>query len=110
MKKVEAIIRTSKFQDVKKALHDVGVNFFSFWNVTEVENDSDNLTKANSRPPNDIKCYLSILVNDDFEDVTIKAILQSAYTGEVGDGRLFVTKIDEVYKIRTKEQGTITLR
>jgi nitrogen regulatory protein P-II 1 len=108
MKKVESIIRTSKFQDVTKALRDVGVNFSSFLNVTAVEDY--NLTQTIYSPTDDIKCYLSIVVNDDFEDVTIKAILQSAFTGEAGDGRIFVTKIDEVYKIRTKEQGTITLR
>lgn len=108
MRKVEAIIRASKFQDVKNALYGVGVNFFSFWNVTEADNEHS--IKANPSASNDLKYHLSIIVNDDFKEVTIKAILQSAFTGEVGDGRVFVTKIDEVYKIRTKEQGTITLR
>ena len=54
--------------------------------------------------------YLSILVNDDFEKVTIKAILQSAFTGDDGDGRIFISSIDEIYKIRTKEKGSRTLR
>jgi nitrogen regulatory protein P-II 1 len=48
-------------------------------------------------------------VNDDFEEVTIKAILESAATGEVGDGKIFVSDIKECYRIRTGEKGGQTL-
>ena len=54
--------------------------------------------------------YLSIVVNDDFEEATIKAILEAAATGEVGDGKIFVSQIDEVYRIRTGEKGGQTLK
>jgi len=54
--------------------------------------------------------YLSIVVNDDFEEVTIKAILTAASTGEVGDGKVFVSQVDEVYRIRTGEKGGNTLK
>ncbi len=54
--------------------------------------------------------HLSIVVNDDFEEVTIQAILKSAATGEVGDGKIFVSDINECYRIRTGEKGGDTLR
>ena len=53
--------------------------------------------------------YLSIVVSDEFVDVTVKAILESAYTGEVGDGKIFVLPADEAHRIRTKETGKKSL-
>jgi len=112
MKKIEAIIRKSKFSDVKNALHDVGVNFFSYWDVTGLGNEKEgHVYRGVTYSTSDIqRRYLSIVVNDDFEDVTIKAILDSAGTGTVGDGKIFVSEIKEVYRIRTKEKGGQTLR
>lgn len=49
--------------------------------------------------------YLSIVVSDDFLDRTVAAILESAATGLVGDGKVFVSEIQETYRIRTKEKG-----
>jgi nitrogen regulatory protein P-II 1 len=113
MKKVEAIIRKSKFTIVKDALHDVGVNFFSFWDVTGVGIDKEESTVL-SQITNEVnkieRCYLTIIVNDDFEEVTIKAILESANSGEDGDGMLFVSSVNEIYRIRTGEKGSKILR
>ncbi|MDB9873705.1 P-II family nitrogen regulator [Flavobacteriaceae bacterium] len=112
MKKVEAIIRKSKFSNVKKALHEVGVNFFSYWDVTGLGNEKEgHVYRGVSYSTSDIqRRYLSIVVNDDFEEVTIKAILTAASTGEVGDGKVFVSQVDEVYRIRTGEKGGNTLK
>jgi len=112
MKKVEAIIRKSKFSSVKKALHEVGVNFFSYWDVTGLGNEKEgHVYRGVSYSTSDIqRRYLSIVVNDDYEEVTIKAILESASTGEVGDGKVFVSQVDEVYRIRTGEKGGNTLK
>jgi nitrogen regulatory protein P-II 1 len=112
MKKVEAIIRKSKFSNVKKALHEVGVNFFSYWDVTGLGNEKEgHVYRGVSYSTSDIqRRYLSIVVNDDFEGVTIKAILDAASTGEVGDGKIFVSQVDEVYRIRTGEKGGNTLK
>ena len=112
MKKVEAIIRKSKFSNVKKALHEVGVNFFSYWDVTGLGNEKEgHVYRGVSYSTSDIqRRYLSIIVNDDFEEVTIKAILAAASTGEVGDGKIFVSQVDEVYRIRTGEKGGNTLK
>lgn len=49
--------------------------------------------------------YLSIVVNDEFEEVTIKVIIDSAGTGELGDGKIFVSDIKECYIVRTGEKG-----
>lgn len=111
MKKVEAIIRKSKFSAVKSALHNVGVNFFSYWDVTGLGNEKEgHVYRGVSYSTSDIqRRYLSIVVNDNFEEVTIKAILESAATGEVGDGKIFVSDIKECYRIRTGEKGGQTL-
>ena len=111
MKKIEAIIRKSKFSDVKDALHNVGVNFFSYWDVTGLGNEKEgHVYRGVSYSTSDIqRRYLSIIVNDDFEEVTIKAILKSAASGKVGDGKIIVSNVEEVYRIRTGENGGETL-
>ncbi|MDA9125328.1 P-II family nitrogen regulator [Flavobacteriaceae bacterium] len=112
MKKVEAVIRKSKFSSVKKALHEVGVNFFSYWDVTGLGNEKEgHVYRGVSYSTSDIqRRYLSIVVNDDYEEVTINAILTAGSTGDVGDGKIFVSQIDEVYRIRTGEKGGNTLK
>ena len=111
MKKIEAIIRKSKFSDVKEALHKVGVNFFSYWDVTGQGHEKEgHVYRGITYSTSDIqRRFLSIVVNDSFEEVTIKAILESASTGEVGDGKIFVSDIKESYRIRTGEKGGDTL-
>ncbi|MEM1001520.1 MAG: P-II family nitrogen regulator [Bacteroidota bacterium] len=111
MKKIEAIIRKAKFPDVKEALHEVGVNFFSYWDVTGLGNEKEgHVYRGVTYSTSDIqRRYLSIVVNDDFEEVAVKAILDSGATGEVGDGKIFVSDINECYRIRTGEKGGQTL-
>src|SRR6056300_249298 len=112
MKKVEAIIRKSKYNVVKDALHDVGVNFFSYWDVTGLGNEKEgHVYRGVSYSTSDIqRRYLSIVVNDDFAEKTVQTIISSAGTGEVGDGKIFVSDIDECYRIRTGEKGGETLK
>jgi nitrogen regulatory protein P-II 1 len=111
MKKIEAIIRRAKFAEVKEALHQVGVNFFSYWDVTGLGNEKHgSVYRGVPYSTSDIqRRYLSIVVNDDFEEATIKAIMESAKTGHVGDGKIFVSDIKESYRIRTGEKGGQTL-
>jgi nitrogen regulatory protein P-II 1 len=108
MKKIEAIIRKSKFSEVRDALHEVGVTFFSYWDVTGVGNEKEgHVYRTVSYSTTDIqRRYISIVVTDPFLDATIKAILDSAYTGNVGDGKIFVSDVEETYRIRTKETGS----
>jgi len=107
MKQVEAIIRKSKFEDVKNALHQIEVNFFSYWDVTGVGNEKQgHVYRGISYSTSDIqRRYLSIVISDEFLERTVETILESAYTGNVGDGKIFVSEILEAYRIRTKENG-----
>ncbi len=112
MKKIEAIIRKSKFDEVKKALHDTEVNFFSYWDVTGVGNEKHGrVYRGVSYSTSDIqRRIISVVVSDEFLDRTIKAIIDSAYTGHVGDGKIFVIPVEAAYRIRTKEDGHESLQ
>ena len=111
MKKIEAIIRKSNFEQVKEALHEVEVNFFSYWDVTGVGNEKEgHVYRGISYSTSEIqRRFISIVVNDDFVDRTITAILSSAATENVGDGKIFVLPVDEAYRIRTGEKGGSSL-
>ncbi|MEL4307631.1 P-II family nitrogen regulator [Joostella sp. CR20] len=112
MKKIEAIIRKSKFDDVRDALHQVEVNFFSYWDVTGVGNEKKgHVYRGVSYSTTDIqRRYLSIIVSDEFAERTIEAILKSAYTGNVGDGKVIVSPVEDAYRIRTREKGKESLK
>ena len=112
MKKVEAIIRKSKYRQVKDALHEVGVNFFTYWDVTGIGNEKEgHVYRGIAYSTSDIqRRYLSIVVNDDFLEITVKTLLEAAATGDVGDGKIFVSDVIECYRIRTGEKGGETLR
>ncbi|WP_378172506.1 P-II family nitrogen regulator [Aquimarina sp. SS2-1] len=111
MKKIEAIIRRSKYRAVKEALHDKGITFFSYWDVTGVGNEKQgHVYRGISYSTTDIqRRFLSIVVNDEFEEAAVSAILEAGKTGEVGDGKVFVSDIKEAYRIRTSEKGSSTL-
>jgi nitrogen regulatory protein P-II 1 len=111
MKKIEAIIRKSKFDEVKEALHGVEVNFFSYWDVTGVGNEKEgHVYRGISYSTSEIqRRYLSIVVSEPFVEKTIKAILDTAATDKVGDGKIFVLPVEEAYRIRTGEKGNDSL-
>ena len=112
MKKIEAIIRKSKFDEVKEALHQIEVNFFSYWDVPGVGNEKQgHVYRGVSYSTSDIqRRFLSIVVSDPFLDRTIDVLLRTACTGMVGDGKIFVSDIEETYRIRTKEKGSDALK
>ena len=112
MKKIEAIIRKSKFNDVKEALHSVEVNFFSYWDVTGVGNEKEgHVYRGISYSTSEIqRRYLSIVVNNEFVQTTVDVILKSAATEKVGDGKIFITPVEEAYRIRTGEKGKASLK
>jgi nitrogen regulatory protein P-II 1 len=107
MKKIEAIIRKSKFEDVKKALHDVDIDFFTFWDVTGVGKETEgHIYRGAIYEANRIqRRILSIIVRDQNEQKTIDAIIKSSQTGVIGDGKIFVSDISDVIRIRTGERG-----
>ena len=107
MKKIEAIIRKSKFKEVQEALHNVEVNFFSYWDVSGLGNEKEgHVYRGISYSTSEIqRRFLSIVVNDNFVDKTIEAIIKSGATDKVGDGKIFILPVDEAYRIRTGEKG-----
>ncbi|APG60162.1 P-II family nitrogen regulator [Christiangramia salexigens] len=112
MKKIEAIIRKSEFDKTKEALHAIGVTFFSYWDVTGIGNEKvGHVYRGVSYSTADIqRRYLSIVVTDSFLDKTIDTLLEHAKTGKVGDGKIFVSTIEEAYRIRTGEKGADSLK
>jgi len=111
MKKIEAIIRRSKFDEVKEALHEIDIDFFTYSETFGVGNErgSKNVFRGSSDTGNISRLTLSIVVRDINLQKTIDCLLKNAYTGEVGDGKLFVSTIDESYRIRTGEKGDDSL-
>jgi nitrogen regulatory protein P-II 1 len=111
MKKVEAIIRKSKFDDVKEALSDVGIDFFSFWDVRGVgKARQERIYRGIKYDTGTIeRTKLSIIVRDKNVEKTVLAIMKAARTGEIGDGKIFIIDIKESYRIRTGESGDESL-
>ncbi len=111
MKKIEAIVRKTKFEDVKEALHENGIEYFSFWEARGVGMARESrVYRGIAYDTSTIeRLYLQIVVRDVNLERTIDTILQSARTGEVGDGKIFVSNIDESIRIRTGEKGDESL-
>ena len=111
MKKIEAIIRRSKFEEVKEALHAIDIDFFTYSETTGVGNEKKqkNVFRGSTDTYNIARLTLSIIVRDVNLKKTIECLLDKAYTGEVGDGKIFVSTIDESYRIRTRESGDESL-
>ena len=108
MKKIEAIIKPFKLDEVKDALNALGVQGMT---VTEV--------KGFGRQKGHVELYrgaeydisfipkvkIEVVVADAAADKTITTIMEKAKTGKIGDGKIFVTKIEEIIRIRTGEKG-----
>ncbi len=111
MKKIEAIIRKTRFEDVKEALNEAGIEFFSFWEVRGVGQARESrVYRGISYDTSTIERVLvSIVVRDINLKRTLDSIQKSARTGEIGDGKIFVSDILESYRIRTGEKGDESL-
>lgn len=111
MKKIEAIIRKSKFQEVREALREADIDFLSWWEVKGQGDAKQGLIfRGIAYDINAIeRIHLSFVVWDINVDKSIDAILKSAYTGESGDGRIFVSEIEQSIRIRTGERGDESL-
>ena len=114
MKKIEAIIRSSKFDEVKEALHQIDISFFTYYDVVGVGNEikkADHSYRGTVYDSSYIpRRALTIVVRDKNLRKTVDCILETAYTGETGDGRIFVTSVEEAWKIRTKVNGDDSLK
>ncbi len=111
MKKIEAIVRKTKFEEVKETLHENGIEFFSFWDARGVGMARESRVYRGIAYDTSYieRLYLQIIVRDVNLEKTVDAILKSAATGEVGDGKIFISTIDESIRIRTAEKGDESL-
>ncbi|MCY4065312.1 MAG: P-II family nitrogen regulator [Rhodospirillaceae bacterium] len=108
MKKIEAIIKPFKLDEVKEALTDLGVE-----GLTVVEAKGFGRQKGHTelyRGAEYIvdflpKVKIEVVLNDDMLERAIEAIVQNAQTGRIGDGKIFVTDIQDAIRIRTGERG-----
>jgi nitrogen regulatory protein PII len=110
MKLIKSIVRPNKVDEVKEALEKLGISGMT---VTEVRGHGKQKGHtaiyrgkeyAVSLLP---KMEIEVVVSDSASDDAIKAIVQSAKTGEIGDGRVFVMPVEQTYRIRTGERDGI---
>ena len=111
MKKVEAIIRKSRFEDVKQALLAADIEWFSYYDVRGVgKARQGRIYRGIVYDTSSIERILvSLVVRDKNVERAVNAILKAAQTGEIGDGRIFVIPIEDAVRIRTGERGDIAL-
>jgi nitrogen regulatory protein P-II 1 len=113
MKKIEAIIRHERLQAVQDALDELGVSGLT---VTEVMGCGRQKGYTESYRGSRVnisllpKLKVESVVPNEVVDKTVDAIIAAAYTGETGDGRVFVSDIEQAVRIRTGERGEDTVR
>jgi len=107
MKKIEAIIRVDVYDELKKGLNEIGVEFFTFWDVRGCGKDtSQQMYRGTIYDTSHIeRRMVTIIVNDVFVEKTVECILKYASTGTVGDGKIFVSDLNEAIRIRNGERG-----
>ena len=111
MKKIEAIIRRTKFDDVKDALLAADIEWFSYYEVRGVGKRREaRIYRGVAYDTSSIeRMLLSIVVRDKNVEKTVQAVTKAAYTGEIGDGRIFIIPVEDSIRIRTGERGDIAL-
>jgi nitrogen regulatory protein P-II 1 len=108
MKKIEAIIKPFKLDEVKDALHEIGLQ-----GLTVIEAKGFGRQKGHTELYRGAeyvvdflpKVKIEVVVADDLAERAIEAIVQAARTGRIGDGKIFVSDVQEVIRIRTGERG-----
>lgn len=112
MVKIEAIIRPNKLDDVKAALDDLGLTGVT---VSQVMGSGRQRGRTQHYRGQEYvvnlldKIKIETVIIDDMLDTTLKAIADAAATGEIGDGKIFVYKMENALRIRTREEGDIAL-
>ena len=108
MKKIEAIIKPFKLEEVKDALSDVGIEGMT---VTEVkgfgrQKGHTEIYRGSEYTVDFLpKIKLELVISDEKLEEAVAAIVKAARTGKIGDGKVFVTNIEEAVRIRTDEKG-----
>jgi nitrogen regulatory protein P-II 1 len=108
MKKIEAIIKPFKLDEVRESLSSIGVNGLT---VTEVkgfgrQKGHTELYRGAEYVVDFLpKIKLELVVGDDLVEAAMDAIIKAAHTGKIGDGKIFVSSVEQVIRIRTGETG-----
>ncbi|SPD71930.1 regulatory protein P-II for glutamine synthetase [uncultured Desulfobacterium sp.] len=112
MKKIEAIIKPFKLDDVKDGLSNIGVRGLS---VTEIKGfgrqrgHKEVYRGAEYQVDFVSKIKIEVVVDSDLASEAVKTIQEKAYTGQIGDGKIFILPVEEVIRIRTGERGNSAL-
>ncbi len=112
MKKIEAVIKPYKLDEVKDALNALGVQGMT---VTEVKGfgGQKGHVELYRGAEYDIsfipKVKIEVVVSDGMVDKVVAAVVEKAKTGKIGDGKIFITKMEEIIRIRTGEKGEIAI-
>ena len=112
MKKIEAVIKPFKLDEVKEALHEVGLQ-----GLTVIEAKGFGRQKGHTELYRGAeyvvdflpKVKIEVICDDAAVDRAVEAIITASRTGRIGDGKIFVTSIEEVIRIRTGERGELAL-
>ncbi len=108
MKKIEAIIKPFKLDEVKDALEDIGIRGMT---TTEVkgfgrQKGHTEIYRGSEYTVDFIpKTKIELVVSDDQLEVAVQTIVKAAKTGKIGDGKVFVSSIEDAIRIRTEERG-----
>jgi nitrogen regulatory protein P-II 1 len=108
MKKIEAVIKPFKLEEVREALSEIGINGLT---VTEVkgfgrQKGHTELYRGAEYTIDFLpKVKLELVIADDLVDSAMEAITKAAHTGKIGDGKIFVTSVEQALRIRTGETG-----
>ena len=109
MKKIEAIIKPLKLPEVNEALHEIGVSGMTVLDVKGFGRQRGQNGLIKEKEHNDEfrnKVKIEIIVENDNSKNAVKAIQKAAYSGKIGDGKIFISNIDQVIRIRTGEKGS----
>ena len=112
MKMIKAVIKPFKLDEVKEALQEIGLQGMT---VTEAKGFGRQKGHSEIYRGSEYtvellpKVVLDICVSDDIADKVVQTIMKAARTGRIGDGKIFVSSVEEAYRIRTGESGIIAL-
>ena len=109
MKKIEAIIKPFKLSAVKEALHEINLSGMTVIEVKGFgrQRGQDGLDKEQDYSDEfHAKVKIEIIVEDNIVEIALESIKKAAYSGKIGDGKIFISNIEQVLRIRTGEKGS----
>ena len=112
MKRIEAIIRKTKFEELKEALLSSDIDWFEYHDVHGIGQSRQERIYRGVQYSTDVieRVAITIVCRDVIMQPTVDVILRVARTGQVGDGRIFVSDVIDTWSIRTGEHGDTVLR